>query len=359
MATQKPERTSPMTIRMILSCGIGMLPLLIPFAALGDVELSVDGAGGAIVRHFVAGDVVPVTMSVCSREDAAVLGVELGLGCKDDSIRIRDVEVNPVFGTPLGNASLSLPAQRCRLVRVQTPGSFDPNAGSGDAPEWLARVEVEIMEDGPFRSALTYWGRGVAAGRRPRDAASPRENSGTIAIINRPRNPWSVESEVVVVEVQPLGGGAPLGVLAPDTTYELHYAANVGQIHDYMAYAGSTDDTVGIVGGSAPPQGYWSDKGLWYHDAGPGESLGLPDDETGVFPNGYLRRQAITSELDSYAPNGSAGHRGHLFNFTTGSQPGDIGLELHFFWNDRAAKRIIEMDTLEVLTIGNTLTPNQ
>ncbi|MFH0981560.1 MAG: right-handed parallel beta-helix repeat-containing protein [Planctomycetota bacterium] len=150
---------------------------------------------------------------------------------------------------------------------------------------------------------------------------------------------WSDEAAALTFEVRPLGGGAPLTVLAPHTIYELHYQSSCTEMNSYVLFAVATSREQGLAKAAPPPAGAWSSTGHFEFFDVEGLS-GQPVPAYG-YPEGYWRTHLahdyLGPDTDRYA-----GGQGHLCNFTTAST-GELNLDLYMEWSDP--------DTLELVTM--------
>ncbi len=142
--------------------------------------------------------------------------------------------------------------------------------------------------------------------------------------------PWTYVEAALEFEVQPLGGGEPVAVLAPYSTYELHYTAGYERIGAYVLFAVETSPEQGLTEVTAPASGDWSGTGNFtFVDLAAewADPLSAPG-----YPDGYFRTQMA---YDGFWPNsdGYAGPQGHLCNFTTGTA-GVLNLDLALDWLD-------------------------
>ena len=124
---------------------ITSVALILPPVAAGQrVAVTSDIAGNAIEGSFEVGDVVPVTFSINSDGEPAILGVRFQLWCRDDAVSIRSISFNPAFSVVLGDAEPVLPASCFRTVRVQPADDVDGMLGANGDPVVFATVELEV-----------------------------------------------------------------------------------------------------------------------------------------------------------------------------------------------------------------------
>jgi len=152
-------------------------------------------------------------------------------------------------------------------------------------------------------------------------------------------DPWTCVEAAVSLEVRPVGSDTALTVLAPDTTYELHYQVGYDRVNAYVLFAVATSPGHGFAGASAPPAGDWSATGDFGFVDIEAEFDGLPTPHD--YPEGYFRYQMA---YDDFWPGTEkyAGPQGHLCNFTTQSA-GELNLELYMCWLDNEAYEYAEM----------------
>ena len=147
---------------------------------------------------------------------------------------------------------------------------------------------------------------------------------------------WTQQQTSLAFEVQPVGGGAAVTVLAPNTTYELHYQAGYGHLNCYMLTAVATSSDQGLSGAAPPAGGDWS----------PPENFGFSDVEAEL---GHLLEWGPAGDFATHivydfwhGTNRHAGPQDHLCNFTTQSA-GELTLDLFMDWFDPAAHHCVWM----------------
>jgi hypothetical protein len=214
---------------------------------------------------------------------------------------------------------------------------------------WLARVDVEIVGLAAFESALIVRAHGSALGTRAGTTsvfglATPpgKMSSGRIVIRNTPTlstddagsapvrdevPEWTAQEGVVDFEIRPLGGGGALAMLAPDTTYELHYRTSFPRIDSYLLSVSGPAIGAGLGSAVTAPVGPWAHvEQFEYYDCASAETpLVAPESP------GYYVLDVINGFWTS--SNGFAGSVGHLCNFTTGP-PGPVRLDLFMQYMD-------------------------
>jgi len=154
-------------------------------------------------------------------------------------------------------------------------------------------------------------------------------------------DPWTYVEADVSLEVRPVGGGDPLTVLAPDTTYELHYQAGYDRVNAYVVFAVATSADQGFADAAPPAAGDWSTARDFQFVDIEAELGGLVPAHG--YPEGYFRYQMAYDDfwLDT---EGYAGSQGHLCTFTTQS-PGELNLQLYMCWLDNDQFEDAEMYT--------------
>ena len=324
---------------------ITSIALILPPVAVGQrVAVTSDIAGNAIERSFEVGDVVPVTFSVNSDGEPAILGVRFQLCCRDDALSIHSISFNPAFSVVLGDAEPVLPASCFRTVRVQPADDVDRTLGANGDPVAFATVELEVLEATDFRSALDVQARCALVGAVPAvttvlgvESSGRGRARGKVDVANRRPTPsWTEQQAPLTFEVQPVGGGAAVTVLAPNTTYELHYQAGYGHLNCYLLMAVTTSSDQGLSGAAPPAGGGWS----------PPEDFGFSDVEAEL---GHLLEWGPEGDFLTHmvydlwqGTNRHAGPRDHLCNFTTQSA-GELTLDLFMYWYDRTEHHCVWM----------------
>jgi hypothetical protein len=141
------------------------------------------------------------------------------------------------------------------------------------------------------------------------------------------QDPWTEEQTSLAFEVRAVGGGTALTVLAPNTTYELHYEAGYDEINDYLlaAVAALTDE--GLTAAAPPSSGDWSPPVNFGFEEVPADEDWAQDWDG----EGNL----LTSLVYDYWLDAArvAGPEAHLCSFTTGSA-GELKLYLFMSWFD-------------------------
>lgn len=160
-------------------------------------------------------------------------------------------------------------------------------------------------------------------------------------------DPWTFDEADLAFELQPVGGGDAVNVLAPNTTYELHYAAGVDEVNFYVLAAVATSSSQGLTAVSAPAAGDWSDTGNFqFCDIASeyGELVPAPD-----YPTGYYRTDWAIDEFWPLA-DGYAGTQGYLCNVTTASS-GELNLVLYMDRIDPDEQEIVSMEAHATFTV--------
>ena len=328
--------------------------------AAQQVTVTADVEGQAIEQVFEVGDIVSVPIYVSSEGGAAIFGVDFEAAVTTDAVRIHAVSFDPAFSRTLGSSETTLPGKRYHAVRVQPLATIDRTLGTDGEPILLATVELEVLQAERFESALEVNTRCALVGAVPEvttvlgvESVGDASRHGRIEIANtRPipepePDPWTWEEASLALEVQPLGGGEPVTVLAPHTTYELHYQAGYDRVNAYVLFAVATSPGHGFAGASPPPAGDWSATGDFGFVDIEAEFDGLATPHG--YPEGYFRYQMA---YDDFWPDTDkyAGPQGHFCNFTTQS-PGEINLELYLCWLDNEAYESAEMYTQVVFIV--------
>ena len=302
------------------------------------VTVTTDVEDQAFEQVFEAGDTVSVSIYVSSEGEAAIFGVDFTAELITNDVRIRSVSLNPIFSRTLGQSETSLPAKRYHAVRVQPLRGIDGGLGTDDEPVHFATVELEVLRADHFESALQISAQCALVGAMPETTTvlgieSPGRwpPTGRIDIVNtRPIPMWTEEEATLIFEVQPLGGGDPVTVLASNTTYELHYISGHDRLNDYTLYAIAPSADQGLTIATPPASGDWS----------PPVHFGFYDVQT---EQGHLSEWGADGDLltdfvyDFWLnPDRYAGPQGHLCDFTTGSA-GELKLDLFMSWFDLEA----------------------
>lgn len=330
-----------------VSCRGAILVLLAGTIAHGQgpVAITSDAVNSEVADTFTAGEVVPITLFVKGAQDSPIVGVSLELACGTDAVRIQDVTFNPAFGLALGEVeSSSLPGSTYRGVRVQSPVELDQDLGAGDA-SWLARVDVEIMNSNAFESFLSVKAHAVELGaRRGRTSVlgrAPQPASradGRIVIRNTsaaPAEQWTEAESSVAMEVRPLGGGEPVTVLSPNSTYELHYRTPSDKVNGFLLSVSGAVGT-GLDSAVAAPSGPWANPERFEHlDTEAAEGLRETWDSEGSYLLDLVGGFWTTQE-------DFAASQGHLCNFTS-SETGSLRFDLFMDWTDPESHEFVWM----------------
>ncbi len=322
----------------------------------GVVNITADVPDVGIERVLAAGEIIPITLWIDSDAGVPLFGVDFEVAADTDDLRIAAVAFTPDFPEGLGGDNPDLPADRFRAVRLQQPRGLDRSLGADGAPVPFAVIDVEVLNGGPFNSALTLGATGALVGQlstgttvlgnRPKDrgptaARIPIRNTAAAPTpFPAPdREPWTTSTAPLTLQVRSLGGRTPLTTLEPYTTYELHYLAGSGDVTGYVLFAIGPAGEDCLASAIPPPSGEWSNSGLFL--AADVEWLmgyAVPADG---YPDGFNRYYLVTDEL----PNESdvpAGSRGHLCDFTTGP-PGTLDLHLMVWSSDFEARHLVDM----------------
>ena len=358
----------------VLLCG-WMAGLVLAVTARGEnrVFVGCDVADQAVAQEFVASQVVPVTLYASRADGSPIFGVDLDVAVTTPDVRIASVTFDPAFARSLGSGNTELPGAHYHAVRVQPLRNLDRTLGADGAPIPFAMIELEVLNGAAFTSALEITARVALIGAVPEtttvlgvESTSRAPRPGRITIINTApaaetegamlnglnaagpsegdtpeSDPWTTETASLALEVQPLGGGEPLTVLTPDTTYELHYAAGYKRVAWYVLFAVATSADQGFAAVTAPESGDWSSAGDFSFvnmDAEPDGPTAAPN-----YPDGTYRQQMASADFWPETTD-YAGSQGHLCNFTTGST-GELNLELYMAWIDEAAFQSVDMQT--------------
>ena len=322
--------------------------------AAQQVTVTADVENDAFEQVFEAGDFVSVPLYVSSKGGAAIFGVDFEAAVTTEAVCIHAVTFNPAFSRTLGQAETTLPAKRYHAVRVQPLATIDRTLGTDGEPVLLATVELEVLQTERFESALEVNTRCALVGAVPEvttvlgvESVGDAPRRGRIEIANtRPipepePDPWTCEETSLAFEVQPLGGGEPVTVLAPHTTYELHYEAGYKRVDFYILFAVATSADQGFTDAAPPEAGDWSSAGDFQFvdiEAELDELIPAPG-----YPEGYYRTHLI---VDDFWPDTDryTGPAGHLCNFTTDSA-GVLNLEFHMEYTDRDQYHHVAMHT--------------
>ena len=328
-------------------------------------DVTADVAQQGVEQVFAAGDHVLITLHVTSTNKTSIFGVDLDVTVTTPDVRIVSVTFAPAFAHSLGAVDAALSGPRVHAVRVQPLRDLDRTLGADGAPIPFATLELEVLNGAAFESALEISARVALIGAVPETATvlgvestarAPRP--GRIAIINTAPSvepegampngsngtepdPWTTEAASLALEVQPLGGGEPLNVLAPDTTYELHYQTGYERVAWYVLFAVATSADQGFAAVTPAASGDWSAAGDFSFVNMDAESDGPTAAPN--FLDGYYRQQMASADFWPETTE-YAGAQGHLCNFTTGAA-GELNLELYMSWIDEAAYHSVDMQT--------------
>ncbi len=321
------------------------------------VTVVVDVEADVLDQEFSVGDVITLPLTIEHESTAGVCAVDLELTCASDAVHILSVTINDAFPLVLAEDPEELPALHYHTVRAQRMTALDRTLGAKGAAVSLGTVELEVLTDAPFDSALTVRAEAATIGRnRPRTVIQPpgveAARASTVGIaIRHPdlsaeqepdeEDPWTCEEASLALEVQPLGGGEPVTVLAPDTTYELHYQAGYERVDFYILFAIGMSADQGFTDAVPPETGDWASSGDFQFvdiEAELDELIPAPG-----YPEGYYRTYMV---VDDFWPDTDryAGPAGHLCDLTTGSA-GVLNLEFYMAYTDRDQYHHVAMHT--------------
>ena|GEM_PF-1909080 len=299
------------------------------------VTVTTDVEDQACERVFEAEDTVSVPIYVSSEGAAAIFGVDFTAAVTTDAVRISSVSFNPVFSRTMGRSETALPAEHYHAVRVQPLHSIDHDLGTDGELVHFATVELEVLQAEHFEAALQISAQCALVGAVPEsttvlgvESSSRTPRSGRIDIINtRPIPVWTDEEATLTFHVRSVGGDEPVTVLAPNTTYELHYQASYDRLNDYMLSALAASADQGLAAASPPTEGDWSPPVRFDIDDVPSDAAWARnwDGEGNLLTNIVYD---FWLDTDRYA-----GPEEHLCNFTTGSA-GELKLDLFMSWFD-------------------------
>lgn len=326
------------------------------------IRVTADAPEGGFAREFAAGDVVSVTLYAQVEGDAPLFGVDLELATASADLRIASVDFNPALSRAFDREAPRLPASRFRAIRAQSRERLDRQLGADGGRIELATVEVEVLNDNAFDSALEVGARVGLLGRLPqrtvvlgqsRERPSAAPTRGKIRIANtrasadrsgdrrapEPEASWSQREVSLTFELRPIGGGQAVTVLHPDTEYELHYRAGIDQASYYVLGAVATSSDQGLASVAPPADGDWASTGAFqFFDVARdfGEVVEAPD-----FPEGYYRTDWATDAFWTDLDRRVAAD-GHLCTVTTAGE-GEFSLVLYMDW--------LNLDTASAVTM--------
>ncbi len=186
-------------------------------------------------------------------------------------------------------------------------------------------------------------------------AAPAASESGESIVEQASPEPWNEEESTAVLKVKALSGGPALTTLEPNTTYQLRYRAGVNQVNGFMVSVFADSAGQGISGATAP-SGDWGGADVF-------EFIDMASASAGVLYDADDRamRQMVhgfwfPDSENTGSAGESAGRRGQLFEFTTGSA-GTIHFELFMDWIDFESREGVWMRTdltVEVVDPGST-----
>ena len=340
-------------------------------AAASCVTISADSIGAASDEPLPVGDIVGLPLTIQTNSPAGICAVDLELTRATDAVRIRSVTFNQAFPVVLLEEPDELPASHYRTIRAQSLTTLNRHLAANGAAISLGTVELEVLADVPVGPALTITAKAATIGRskpvtvvQVAGASSATSNTATLTLgspmsgaqqesempngLNAAgptegdspeSDPWTTESASLALEVQPVGGGEPLTVLAPDTTYELHYTAGYERVAWYVLFAVATSADQGFIAVTPAASGDWSSAG----DFGFVDMSAQPDGPAVApnFPAGTYRQQMASADFWPETTE-YAGSQGYLCNFTTGAA-GELNLELYMAWFDEAAFYSVDM----------------
>lgn len=332
------------------------------------IRVTSDVPGHEVRGELPSGAIVPITLFVESSCESSVLGLNLDLSCDGQALRIHSIAFNPAFSAVLGGGEPILPAARFRTARVQQITRIDRRLGRMGGRIWFARVDLEVLLASPFESALAVTARGALLAAADveteifgGESSSAGTAHGRIAIVNTSAvldsnegdlpgtpdasSPICDEAELVI-EVRHITGATGLSVLAPHTSYQLHYSGGQEPINSYALFAVAASHNQGIAGAAPASSGSWSGTNVFafVHLEDEFEEPFIPEVE-GV---GYLRYQLIMDEIWPHIEGAS--REGHLCDFTT-SDEGQLALELYMDRIDQERQSCVAMRASSWFTV--------
>lgn len=322
------------------------------------VALSSDVESGAISQDFNGGDIVSISLFLEQDSDAALFGAELVVEVASSDLLVRSVAFSRSLSEALGDDSAVLPGRRFTATRTQQLRAINRSLGTNGAPIHFATVELEVVDGQGFESALIVKARGALVGRLPESTTvlgNPSRGNGwgegRIEIVNtRPpdpslgtpmqpqsvdRTPWTVQQTAASLQVRPVSGLLPVTVLAPNTAYEIHYAAGASANgFDLVITADSAES-----GPEVDPAGTES----W-------DGLSIMDLSSADAAEGTPVRQAISGDLLDATGNSERGSGNLLCNFTTGAA-GSVTFDLRLYDIAPAQRLTVEMPATAEFTV--------
>ncbi len=336
-----------MNTRLFAGVLIAVSTFGVPAFSQDVINITADVTEQRVEGEFQTGDIVPITFYVSSEGEVGLFGVEFGVAAATEDVRIASVSINPVFSRVFDRSGPPLPGSRFRAICLQARDTVDESLGSTGQEIPLATVEIEILSDTRFRSALRVRARGALIGGE--DAVTTlmgtpqtgqRPARGRIRIVSsHPEPPADPVGEINLL-VKPFGAGEAVSVLEPDTPYRLFYAVDSPRVNNFVLFmVGTTPDDGFDV--AAPTSGRWSSSdGFELIDL---EETARGPVRDGSYPEGYYRYVMATNEL--FEEDGDfAGRVGRLCDFVTGA-PGEFNLHLYIWWDDPTGEEITQMET--------------
>jgi hypothetical protein len=343
------------------SISSALIALLIADHAIADVRLTSDAPSGAMADVFSSGDLLSIDFYLFQDADAPLFGAEFSVTAATGDLRIRSVTFNPAFSAVLGEESAATPNASSNgaveAARVQPLGGINQNLGADGSPVHFATVELEVLTDAPFESALIVRARGALVGEIPDSTIVLGNPSGEdgwgvgrIEIVNSSDGAgdqatgeqvnWTGEQASAEIEIRPASGGAAVTALAPNTEYEIHYHAG--------------DQGAGGSGGQGV-NGFdlfvTADSAPIFDLCWPGAEItdlpALPDPQDPGSPKPPATRWVISA--DALGEFQSRDHEA-VCSFTTGPA-GWIDLDLRLYSTDPQAREVVEMPASMELTI--------
>jgi len=227
--------------------------------------------------------------------------------------------------------------------------AFDraPDCGFIDLDDFTV---FEIQLGGPAGAMMMTMGDGLGGGELPLGGepfGEPEGLSGGVDV------PPVVETSTLGFELQPLGGGEALTVLAAHTSYELHYATDADSVNFYLLYAAADSTVEGLDQVEPPLMGPWDDTNAFvFEDVQ--EVYGAlieASDQPGLYWTDLATStQYLAPEAEEAAPA-----TGKLCIIKTGDA-GELTLELFVLGiRDTENATIVSMEALQAYVVLDTV----
>jgi hypothetical protein len=153
---------------------------------------------------------------------------------------------------------------------------------------------------------------------------------------------WTYDDASLAIEIRPAGGGEPVTVLRPHTTYALHYVAGHSSVNAYTAFVTAPTAGKRLRGATAATTGDWALAGHFgFLDGTAGDAEDLLSDGP--------QTQIIMDDFD-VSGEVHAGPTGHVCDFTTRGA-GTLSLDVIATWTDMDAHLTVLMQARRDLVV--------